>query len=100
MSAIIYLLKYAVIGVGICGIIIAAFNIPPTYKINYIDYSDQSDENPPHGHDREGRDNLNFIIDFFFSEGHFILKILALLWVLLIFCGLAKMFKWLIDQMK
>ena len=52
MSAMIYLLKYAVIGVGICGIIIAAFNIPPTYKINYIDYSDQSDENPPHGNDR------------------------------------------------
>ncbi len=57
MNAIIYLLKYAVIGVGICGIIIAAFNIPPTYKINYIDYSDQSDEkqtgdNTPHDNDR------------------------------------------------
>ena len=44
MNAIIYLLRFAAIGVGICGIIIAAFSITPTYKINYIDYSDQSDE--------------------------------------------------------
>lgn len=57
MNAIIYLLKFAIIGVGICGIIIAAFSITPTYKINYIDYSDQPDEkqtgdNTPHDNDR------------------------------------------------
>lgn len=57
MNAFIYLLRFAVIGVGICGIIIAAFSITPTYKINYIDYSDQSDEkqtgdNTPHDNDR------------------------------------------------
>lgn len=57
MNAIVYLLKLAIIGVGICGIIIAAFSITPTYKINYIDYSDQSDEkqtgdNTPHDNDR------------------------------------------------
>ena len=44
MNDIKYLIRYAVIGVAILGIILAAFNIAPSSKITFIDYRKQSDD--------------------------------------------------------